>query len=168
MRHIIGLATALVFASPVSSHHSDAGLDMDSVLNFEGTVTEFNWRNPHVYFAVETTDERGDRIEWTLQMGSTIVVTRMGWTRESLSIGDRVTVGAHAALNGRPYGLLDSIEKEGGIILPTSFDTVSAEPRLAVPEVSARTSTLEGKWMADTSELVSYPGGVDGFFQRSA
>jgi hypothetical protein len=164
VRYMTTFVAALVLASPVSGHHSDVGLEMDSVVTFEGTVTEFNWRNPHVYFTVETTDESGEQIEWALQMGSTIVVTRMGWTRESLSIGDRVTVGAHAARNGRPYGLLDSIEKEGGNSLPTSFDTVSAEPRLAGSEVSARTSTLEGKWMADLSKLVSYPGGVDGFF----
>jgi hypothetical protein len=155
---------ALALASPVSGHHSDAGLEMDSVVTFEGTVTEFNWRNPHVYFTVESTNERGEQIDWVLQMGSTIVVTRMGWTRESLSIGDRVTVGAHAARNGRPYGLLDSIEKEGGIILPTSFDRGSAEPLLAAPEATASTATLEGIWMADLSKLVSYPGGLDGFF----
>ena len=97
-------------------------------------------------------------------MGSTIVVTRMGWTRESLAIGDRVTVGAHAARNGRPYGLLDSIEKEGGIVLPTSFGRDSAEPLLAAPEATASTATLAGVWMADVSKLVSYPGGLDGFF----
>jgi hypothetical protein len=158
-------ATALLLASPVFGHHSDAGLDMESIVTFAGTVTEFNWRNPHVYFTVETTDERGDQVEWALQMGSTITVTRMGWNRESLSIGDRVTVGAHPAQNGRPYALLNSIEKEGGIVLPTAFFSTSGEPRLAAPEVTASTSTLEGRWMADASKLVSYPGGFDGFFR---
>ena len=165
MRHIIVLSAALVFAAPVSGHHSDAGLDMDSLVTFEGTVTEFNWRNPHVYIAVEATDERGDQIEWTLQMGSTMIATRRGWTRESLSIGDRATVRVHAARNGRPYGLLDSIEKEGGVSLRARFGVSSAAPRLADPEVTARTSTMEGTWMADGSKLVSYPGGgVYGFF----
>jgi len=163
VRHITTVA-ALALASPVFGHHSDAGLDMNSVVTFEGTVTEFSWRNPHVYVAVESTDERGEQVEWELQMGSTIVVTRMGWTRESLSVGERVTVGAHAARNGRPYGLLDSIEKEGGVPLPTSFDSESAEPRLTNSVVSGGTSTLEGIWMADLSKLVSYPGGLDGFF----
>lgn len=153
-------AAAVVFASPVFSHHSDFGLNMDAVVTFEGTVTEFNWRNPHIYITVGTADET----EWTLQMGSTVVVTRMGWTRESLSVGDRVMVEAHAALNGRPYGLLNTIEKEGGIELPTSFDAATGEPLLREPEATVSTSTLEGIWMADTSKLVSYPGGLDGFF----
>lgn len=161
VRTILTVAIAAVaFAGPVSGHHSDAGLDMDSVVTFEGTVAEFNWRNPHVYFTVET--EGGT--EWSLQMGSTIVVSRMGWTSESLSVGDRVMVGAHAARNGRPYGLLDSIEKEGGIILPTSFDSATAEPLLRAPVATGSTSTLEGVWMADVDKLVRYPGGLDGFF----
>ncbi len=153
-----------MFTSPVSSHHSDAGLDMASVVTFEGSVTEFTWRNPHIYFTVEARDGSGQQVEWTVQMGSTNTVTSMGWTRESLLIGDLVTVGVHAAHSGRPYGLLDSIEKEGGVILPTSRDSVSAEPRLAEPEVTVSTRTLDGLWMAKSSELVSYSGGFDGFF----
>ena len=163
MRPIAIFVTAFVATSPVSGHHSDAALDMESVVNFEGTVTAFNWRNPHVYFTVETTDERGEPVEWTLQMASTITVSRMGWTREALSVGDRVTVGAHAARNGRPYGLLNTIEKEGGVALPTSF-AGSGDPRLADAQVTASTSTLAGRWMADVPKLVSYPGGFDGFF----
>ncbi len=128
VRYVTAFAIALVLASPVSGHHSDAGLDMDSVSTFEGTVTEFNWRNPHIYITVETTDGRGEQVEWTVQTSSTNTVTRMGWTRESLSIGDRVTVRAHPARDGRPYALLDVIEKEGGIVLPTAFDRNTADP----------------------------------------
>ncbi len=164
VRYIIGLATALVFAAPVLSHHSDAGLDMDSVLNFQGTVTEFNWRNPHVYFTVETTDERGEQMEWTVQMASAATVSRMGWASDSLAVGDRVAVGAYPALDGRPYAKFLSIEKSDGVALPTSFDSDTREVLLAAPEVTASTTTLEGKWMADLSKLVSYPGGLDGFF----
>ena len=165
MRHIIVFSAALVFASPVSSHHSDAGLDMDSVVSLEGTVTEFNWRNPHVYFTVETADELGEQVEWAVQMSSTNTVTRMGWTRESLLIGDRVEVRAHPSRDGRPYALLYSIQKEGGVVLPTAFDSDSADPILRRPSVTSSANSLEGIWMADGSELVSYPGGFDGFFR---
>ena len=172
MRHIRAFAAAIVLASPASGHHSDAALDMNSLVTFEGTVTGFNWRNPHVYFTVETMDEHGEQTEWTLQMGSTISSTRLGWTPESLSIGDRVTVRAHPARNGRPYALSNSLQKEGGIALTAAFnddfrvlDNDTQEARLAEPEVTASTSTLEGRWMADTSKLVDYLGGFSGFFQ---
>ena len=63
------LATALIIASPVFGHHSDAGVDTESIVAFEGTVQEFAWRNPHVYVVVET-EQSGEPVEWELQMGS--------------------------------------------------------------------------------------------------
>jgi len=163
MRSALGLS-ALLYISSVFGHHSNAGLDMDSLVRVEGVVTQFNWRNPHVYFVVTSTNAAGEQIDWDIQMASTITVSRMGWTRESLSVGDRVTLMAHAAIDGRPYGLLDSIEKEGGIVLPTRFDAVSAEPVLIESTTTIGASTLEGSWYADPSTFTSYPGGVDGFF----
>lgn len=62
-------ATAIFIASPVLAHHSDAGINMDAITAFEGTVTEYNWRNPHVYLLVETTDESGEAVEWEIQNG---------------------------------------------------------------------------------------------------
>lgn len=164
VRYSTTMIAGLVLASPVSGHHSDADLDMESLVTIEGTVTAFHWRNPHVYFTVETTDEGGEPVEWAMQMSSIITASRQGWTRDSLAVGDQVTVGLHPARNGRPYGLMDSIDRQTGDPLPTSFDRATGEPLLAEPQVTASTSTLEGRWMADRSKLVSYPGGFDGFF----
>ena len=55
----------LVVTRSVSAHHSDAGIDMEGVVAFQGTVTEFHWRNPHVYVLVETTDANGERSSGT-------------------------------------------------------------------------------------------------------
>ena len=165
MRQSILLSVLLAFAAPVSSHHSDAGLDMESVQSLEGTITEYSMRNPHTYFVVEAMDASGELVEWEIQTGSAISVARRGWTRESLAIGDRVTATVHAAVDGRPYAILRTIEKEGGIVLPTSFNPATGESPLTNVAVSASSSTLEGMWMANSSELVSYPGGFDGFFR---
>lgn len=155
MRYTIALAVTLVLTLPVSGHHSDAGLDVDSILAFEGTVTEFSFRNPHVYIGVETTDETGERVEWALQMGTANGLTRRGWTRDTLAAGDRIAARVHPALDGRPYAVVESIDKEGGLGLT---------PQAGAPQVPARASSLEGKWRADASKLVEYPGGFDGFF----
>jgi len=152
----------VLFMASAHGHHSDAGLDMESVVMLEGTVTEYSWRNPHIYFTVETTDDRGERVEWLVQTSPIISATRRGWTRESLAIGERVFVEAHPARDGRPYALLYAIEKEGGIVLGTAARPAS--DRRAEPESTASTTTLAGIWMADRTELVSYPGGFDGFF----
>ena len=160
VRSITILAVGAVVAMPVCGHHSDAAIDINSVVTIEGIVIEFNWRNPHIYFTVET--EGGEPVEWTVQMAGTITFSRMGWTRDSLSPGDRVTVGLHPARDGRPYGLFDSIEMEGAA-LPTSFDSATGEIRFAAPEVTASATTLEGRWMADGSKVVSYVDGYAGF-----
>ena len=87
----LALLTATFLAAPLWGHHSDAGLDMDSILAFEGTVTEFAFRNPHVYVGVET-DASGERVEWALQMGTANGLTRRGWTRDSVRPGTEVLV----------------------------------------------------------------------------
>ena len=66
-------------------HHSDAGVDMETIVQFDGTVTEYSWRNPHVYFNVMADNESGQSTEWEIQLPSTVTMTRMGWTRDSLS-----------------------------------------------------------------------------------
>ena len=163
MRRITILAAGALVAGPVFGHHSDAAIDINSVVTIEGTVTEYSWRNPHVYFTVETEGEGGQPGEWTVQMAGTITIGRMGWTRDSLAAGDRVTVGLHPARDGRPYGLFDSIEKDGGTALPTSFHGETGEIRFVAPEVTASATTLEGRWMADGAQIESYVDGYAGY-----
>ena len=154
MRYTAIFATAVVFVPTVSAHHSDAGMDMESVIAFEGTVTEFAWRNPHVYVVVET-ERSGEPVEWELQMGPVNVISRRGWSRDALSPGDQVTVRAIPMTNGRPYGLLRSIDKEGGVSMAAATEA---------PEVTPPAMSLAGKWLTDRSTVQSYPGGFDGFF----
>ena len=162
MRSMILLVAGVLLVVPAAGHHSDAAIDINSVVTVEGTVTEYSWRNPHVYFTVETDGEDGERVEWTVQMAGSITVSRMGWTPESLSVGERVAVGLHPARDGRTYGLFDSIDKEG-VALPTSFDSETGELTLVAPEVTGSTTTLEGRWMADGSQVEIYVDGYAGF-----
>ena len=85
VRPIAIIVAGVLVAGPVPGHHSDAAIDINSILNIEGVVTEYSWRNPHVYFTVET-DAQGEGLtEWTVQMAGSITVSRMGWTRDTLT-----------------------------------------------------------------------------------
>ncbi|HSG63847.1 MAG TPA: DUF6152 family protein [Gammaproteobacteria bacterium] len=152
---------SILAAITAHAHHSDAGLNLDGQVSIDGVVTDFSWRNPHVYFIVRTTEPNGVETDWTVQMASVATVSRMGWSQGSLAVGDRVTVGAYPARDGRHYAKFLSIERHGGADLPTSFDS-SGEVRLASPVVSANTSTIAGRWMADPATLEAYPGRIDG------
>ena len=155
MRTVTILAS-LLFMAISWGHHSDAGLDMDNITIVEGTVTGYYFRNPHVYFTVAVPDASGETVEWSMQMGSAITSARRGWTPDSLVEGDVVRVEIHASVDGRPYGIADYVDKEGGVISNAPFYE---------PAETASTDSLEGLWMAVSSELVVYPGGFDGFFR---
>ena len=146
---------SLMLGTPALGHHSDAGLNMESLVSLVGTVSNFFWRNPHVYFTIETINENAEITEWSLQMGSTVTVSRMGWSRDTLLPGDQVTVQVHPAIDGRPYAYVRAVEKEGGL----SPGEVFREP-----DVTIGATSLEGKWLAKLSEVTRYPGGFDGFF----
>ena len=165
MRKVLTLAVAAATAAPAAAHHSDAGLDTQSLVTLKGTVVEYDWRNPHVYIVVDTVDEQGRTVRWSLQTSSTLTLARYGWTRDSLVPGEGVTFSAHPALYVRPYALLDSIEKEGGIPLGAEFYAASGEPRIEGPERAESASSIEGFWISDGDRLVDYPGGFDGFFR---
>ena len=157
MRQFAIFSAFCLAAIPVSGHHSDAGMDVESIVAIEGTVTEFAFRNPHAYVGVETTAANGDPVEWALQMGGVNGLARRGWRADTLTVGDQVAVRVHPAQDGRPYGLVESIDKEGGLGLV---------PVTGAPEgqAGAAATSLTGKWRADRSRLISYPGGFDGFF----
>ena len=150
-------------AWPALAHHSDSALDMDIVATFEGTVTEYSLRNPHTYFTVASTDENGEPVEWTVQMASAITTQRRGWTRDTLSVGDQVRVGVRPARDGRPYGLLVSVERDGAPVATPFGDG----PRQAAPAITATTTSIEGRWIVDRDSLgPDYPGGLDQVMTR--
>lgn len=147
--------TVLLTATPAHAHHSDVGIDMQSTVTFTGVVTEFNWRNPHVYLLVDVESEAGQTVEWEVQMGSVSVSQHRGWSSDYVVPGDLVTVTGNARLNGDSYAILESLEKSDGRALGTN---------LALSEHIAVASSIEGKWIADTSSYPDYPGGYDGLF----
>lgn len=134
----ITLGLVLLSISNVTlAHHSEASYDAESVAAFQGTVTEFAWRNPHAYIMVETTTPEGTRIEWRVETGATPLLVRSGWTRESLTPGDRVSVRGSPARDGRREALLLTLEKADGTVL---------EQTIADSSATGSTADLAGVW----------------------
>jgi uncharacterized protein DUF6152 len=87
------VAAAICAAGAADAHHSFASeFDASKKLKFTGTVTKVQWRNPHTYFFIDVTDEKGNVHNWAMELGSPNVLMRRGWTRETLKIGDQVTI----------------------------------------------------------------------------
>ena len=141
MRLILPLiAVNVLCAFSASAHHSPAGFNMASVVAIQGRVSRVDWGNPHVYFGVETTNDAGEALEWLVETDPTSILIRNGWTAESLTPGDRITLRAHPDRNAqRNHALLISVATESGVVLtPRSSGVVTASPA----------SSLSGVWDA--------------------
>ena len=76
----------------VHAHHSRGNFDLDDVIELNGVVSEYTWRNPHTFVTLDVEDDAGEVEEWLLELNSIAVLTGTGWTRDTIQVGDRVTV----------------------------------------------------------------------------
>src|SRR3984957_18904916 len=91
----------IVPAVPVLAHHSfGAEYDAKQPVTLKGTVTKFEWTNPHARFYIDVKDETGKVTNGNLELASPNVLNRQGWTRHSLNIGDQITVEGSRAKDG--------------------------------------------------------------------
>ena len=74
MKQYFIFVAVMALASGVWAHHSDAGIDMESIVAFDGVVSEFHFRNPHVYVLVDVENEAGETVQWDFQMGPVSVI----------------------------------------------------------------------------------------------
>lgn len=95
---VFAVLIAACAAGAATAHHSFASeFDASKKIKITGTVTKVSWKNPHTYFYVDAKGEDGKVHNWAMELGSPNVLMRRGWTRDSLKIGDTVTVeGARA------------------------------------------------------------------------
>ena len=108
---LVAMAVGLLGASAtVLAHHGAANVyDMSKTVTLKGTITKFEWTNPHnqIYFDVK--DEKGNTAHWIAATEPPQVMLERGWTRRSLKEGDEVTVYIYAAKNGAPVGNLQRL-----------------------------------------------------------
>jgi len=94
----IGLVVA---SAPVIAHHSFAAeYDASKPITLKGAVTKIEWTNPHARFYIDVKDDKGTVTNWNLELASPNVLTRQGWTRKSLEVGDQITVEGSLAKDG--------------------------------------------------------------------
>jgi hypothetical protein len=70
-----------------------------------GAVTKVDWANPHVYFYIDVKDDATGKVtNWAFEMGAPAVLTRSGWKRSSVKIGDMITINGTLAKDGGTHG----------------------------------------------------------------
>lgn len=97
-------AMALAVVTPALSHHSHAMFDHTKDLTVTGTVTEFVFRNPHVFLYVEVKNDNGEVMNYWIEMSNIPNMIRRGIGQGTFKPGDRVTAKVHPLKDGRPGG----------------------------------------------------------------
>jgi hypothetical protein len=97
---LLASAVSMALVSvPVSAHHGNAAYDLDKTVTLKVTITGFEFGNPHVQVFFDTKDDRGNILHWNCEGTNPAMLSRIGWTRNTLKAGDQVTVVVHPNKN---------------------------------------------------------------------
>jgi hypothetical protein len=107
----------LVGAIPVLAHHSFTMFDMTKKITVTGTVTTFEWTNPHCYIEIDVADEGGAVKHWSVEMGSPSILQASGWKFRSLKKGDKATLVINPLKTGQAGGFLGTATLPDGRVL---------------------------------------------------
>jgi hypothetical protein len=98
-----------VFCSTATfAHHGNSAYDETARDPIKGTVTEFVWTNPHSQIYLDVKNKDGKVVNWAIETNSPGILTRAGWTRRSVKVGDEVTIILCPAKNGAPVAYIGS------------------------------------------------------------
>lgn len=115
-------AAAVLANDPAIAHHSFAMFAIDKEVVIQGTVTEFQWTNPHTWIEMDVADAKGETTHWSIEAGSVAGLSRQGWTRHTLQPGDKITLVAHPMRDGKPGGSLMGVTLSDGKHLGASLE----------------------------------------------
>ena len=116
-RLVLAGVVGVAMASPALAHHSFAMFDQRKVMTLEGTVTEFQWTNPHAFIEL---DAAGGK-HWSIELNSPNNLKRQGWSRTSLKRGDKVTLRMAPLRDGRAGGLFLDVKLANGKVLDSGL-----------------------------------------------
>ncbi|MCZ6877885.1 MAG: DUF6152 family protein [Acidobacteria bacterium] len=106
---------AVALALPAWAHHSHANYQTREFTHLEGTVKAIRWINPHSLIHLEVMDDEGQPTVWALEGASPIELTRAGWKRDDIKVGDTIKVRCHQLRDGSNGCLLGFVTPEGGV-----------------------------------------------------
>jgi DNA/RNA endonuclease YhcR with UshA esterase domain len=94
------LVAVAALVRPALAHHSVSMYDMDHPTTLKGTVSRLEWTNPHGYIYVDVKDDKGQTVEWAVEINSPNFLKHNGWTSTTVKPGDVITVTGGAAKSG--------------------------------------------------------------------
>jgi len=96
---------AFAGAPPAWAHHSFAVFDHTRTITFKGSVTKFQWTNPHGFLEIDMPEPGGTTKHFTIELTSINMMTRLGWRSNMIKAGDQIKATVAPLLSGQPGGL---------------------------------------------------------------
>jgi len=140
---VAALLVAAFLPFIAAAHHSRAAFDTTKEVQLQGTVTNVLWANPHIYFTIEMRAANGATQLQEIEVGPLQTLQPLGLTRDTLVVGERVTVRANPNRKGAGHlavGL--DVTKSDGAVFPLHVRGNARPPPTAAPATS-----LAGRWV---------------------
>jgi Family of unknown function (DUF6152) len=115
----------LSMSLPVFAHHGVSVFDATRTVTMKGSVTEWDWSNPHCLLQFDVKNEAGQAVHWIAETQNPAEMLNFGWAKASFKAGDEVTVTLMPAKNGRPFGRVTLVVLPNGKTFPTSKEGLS-------------------------------------------
>ena len=94
------LSAPLVYG-PLAAHHGEVNYDTEKVVSVKGSVTDFQFINPHVQIFLDVKNDKGETEKWSCEARSPIMLVRVGgWDKNTLKPGDAITASGYRTKNG--------------------------------------------------------------------
>ncbi len=134
----------MAVGSQAGAHHSPAEFDLAATVTFDAIVTEFEWKNPHVFIQVDRIDSDGRITPLQIEADGVSMLLPHSWSRDSLAPGDRVRVEAYPSRRAGGRSLLGyAITRQDGLVLAPNPDRFQATN----PMSAGRASGIDGVWL---------------------
>ena len=123
-RAVWNAIAVVAVCATVSAHHSTVAYLPQSIAIHDATIDKVLWSNPHIILAFSVKAASGAATSWSVETGSPTSVAQLGWNRNSVKVGDKVTVELYPAKNGAHVGRLRKlIYPDGRELLDTQNPT---------------------------------------------
>ena len=122
MRKSLALVVLVVgvAATPAFAHHSFAVFfDDERIIEVTGTMTDFRFTNPHAIISFSVKNKQGQIEPWRAETNAVTLLRRRGWTKDSLMVGEVITVEGWQARDGSNYMRMRTVKRADGTILGT-------------------------------------------------
>jgi len=113
------LTGVLLFAGVAFAHHGTANYDTNKTVTVKGTITDFQFVNPHVIIVLDVKGDDGKVVSWQGELTSPNRLSRLGWSKSVIKPGDTLTIAGYPTKSGSPEIWIQKVTMANGDDLAT-------------------------------------------------